>query len=222
MLGQRCLEGRRSCGNELVVKKSILADMNRNTWRKKTEARIVSISRLRKTIREQNAIGVGLIGFSGNFKRNTRDDAELITRRALTRKVNDLVSERSPELVYFISGATDLGVPRVGYSVAKGLGCTTVGVTAGAAMRYSLAELDYLTVVGKKFGDESEAFVSCLDELWVFGGGQQSLDECKLAREAQVPITVFQGIGGIADGLCPESFDAKFVNIDQYLLEFGK
>lgn len=193
--------------------------MNKNSWKKKTDARVVSISRLRKSIQEQDGIGLGLVGFSGNFKKNPRDDAESVTRRMLELMLSDLMKDRSPDSVFFISGATNLGVPRVGYAVARKLGCTTVGVTAGAAVRYSIADLDYLTVVGKKFGDESEAFVSVLDELWVVGGGQQSLNECKLAQESGISITVFQGIGGIADQLSPETFSARYLNIDQYLLD---
>ena len=120
-----------------------------------------------------------------------------------------------------ISGATDLGVPSIGYSAAKQLGVTSVGVTAEAALKYSIAELEYLTVVGKKFGDESVAFVSAIDELWVIGGGKQSLNECKLASEAQVRITIVQGIGGISDTLSESSLEARYINMDQYLFEHG-
>ena len=74
-------------------------------------------------------------------------------------------------------------------------------------------------MIGEKFGDESEAFVSILDALWVIGGGQQSMNECKLASESNLPITIMQGIGGIADELNPANLEAEYVNIDEYLSE---
>lgn len=191
--------------------------MNKNSWRKKTDANIVTISRLRKAIQEIDGIAIGLVGFSGSFKKNDRADAEEITQRILTKEIGSLVEAYHPTRVFLISGATNLGVPKIGYTISKQFGCQNVGVTADCAMRYRIADLDFLTVVGKRFGDESNAFVSAIHQLWVIGGGKQSMDECALAFGANIPIRVFQGIGGIADELQPEQFEAEYLDIDKQL-----
>ena len=196
--------------------------MNKNAWRKKTNAKLFTISKLRKAIRENGGVAIGLAGFSGSFKSNERADSEAVTSRTLEIMLGEAVDSRSPSTVYLISGATNLGVPRIGYTLCKRLGCKAVGVTAGSAISHAIAPLDYLTVVGKSFGDESEAFVSVLDELWVVGGGRQSRNECELASKSSIPITIIQGIGGISDELNPTTLDAKYVDIDHYLTENGR
>lgn len=195
--------------------------MTKNPWQKKTNAKIVTVSRLRKAIRELEGIAIGLVGFSGSFKKNKRSDAENVSRRVLSKEIKELIQTHSSASIFLVSGATNLGVPRIGYDIAKQHGCQNVGITAGCAIRYSIAELDYLTVVGKRFGDESNAFISTIDQLWVLGGGGQSLDECNLASKANIPIRVFQGIGGIADELTPDQLEAEYLDIDQRLTENG-
>ena len=195
--------------------------MNKSSWRKKTTAKILTISRLRKAIRELDGLAIGLVGFSGSFAKNGRTDAESVTRRFIETMLANTDETLPRRPLFLISGATDLGVPRIGYAAAKKLGVTSVGVTSQEALKYSIAELEYLTVVGNKFGDESEAFVSVIDELWVIGGGKQSLSECNLASEAGVKIMIAQGIGGIADTLSDATLEARYTNIDQYLLENG-
>ena len=191
--------------------------MNRHNWKKKTSAKILTISRLRQLIRDESAVAVGVVGYSGDLSRNERDDAEVVVRTALC-KLFRVMLESNDGPVWCISGATDLGVPRIAYQEAKRLGCLSVGVTAEAAKTHPLADLDLLSVIGEKFGDESDSFISALDHLCVLGGGQQSLAECKLASERGIPITVFQGIGGIADALTPNDVNAEFARIDEYIL----
>ena len=196
--------------------------MNKNSWRRKTDAKIISTApRLRKLVRECEGIAIGLAGFSGSFEKNTRSDAETVTEQVIESMLCQKINDVDPERIFFVSGATNLGVPRIGYAVATKLGCKTVGITAASAISHSIAELDYLTVVGKKFGDESEAFVSVIDELWVIGGGRQSENECTLALASETPVIIVQGIGGIADQLSPENFTGTYVDIDQHVSPNG-
>ncbi len=191
--------------------------MNKHTWRKKTDAKLVTAARLRQIIRDQNGFALGLVGFSGSFKHNPRPDAQSITQRVLNSLIHPKAQKLAPRPLFLVSGATNLGVPRIGYAAAVALGCPTVGVTAASAIGYAIAPLDYLTVVGKRFGDESHAFISVIDELWAIGGGPQSKAECQLALTYQVPVTIIQGIGGIADQLSPDTFPATYINADQHL-----
>ena len=93
--------------------------MNKNSWREKTNAKIVTISQLRRKIRESDGIAIGLAGFSGSFTDNERADAELVTSRSLELMLANAVDSRNPSTVYLVSGATNLGVPRIGYAVCK-------------------------------------------------------------------------------------------------------
>ena len=54
---------------------------------------------------------------------------------------------------------------------------------------------------GRRFGDESEAFVAVCDALWVLGGGPQSEAEARLAGRAGLPVTLVRGLGGAAERL---------------------
>jgi len=187
--------------------------MNRNLWRKKTVATLMTISQLRELTGDKNTITIGLAGFSSNFENVKGNDLEAVVKQAIQLMLKRRMKDYVPRRILLISGATNVGVPHIGYSVAKSLGCKSVGITSEEAKKYPIALLDYLTVIGENFGDESNDFISTLDELWVIGGGAQSLHECKLALDAGVPLIIFRGAGGIADSLCVNTHGATFVNL---------
>ncbi len=76
-----------------------------------------------------------------------------------------------------------------------------MGITAGQALAYSLAPMQFVVPVGQRFGDESRVFVESIDALVMLGGGAQSRREALAASGRGIPITVIQGFGGAADEL---------------------
>lgn len=180
-----------------------------------------TIRTLRSWARRTGAFLAGVVGFSGSWKRNPRPDAEAITARVLERLFRDASAGDAP--VWCVSGATDFGVPAIAYRVAGDLGLCRVGITAEQAFRYPLAELDRLTVIGERFGDESEAFVRACNVVWMIGGGPQSEREVRLAHRLGKPVVVVQGLGGQADALTPEELpNATFVQCDDLVSGAGR
>lgn len=173
-----------------------------------------SLSALKEKVREAEAFLVGIVGFSGSWSQNRRPDAERTTHRVIRHLFGRLEHARA----WCVSGATNFGVPAVAYQVAEELDLRKVGLTARQALRYPLAELDHLVLVGERFGDESDAFVELCDVFWIIGGGAQSEQEMRLASEREKPILVVQGLGGAADRLTPVDLpNARFVPCDTLL-----
>jgi hypothetical protein len=119
---------------------------------------------------------------------------------ALERELLALQATHGDRLV-MCSGATNIDVPGLAYTLCARHGITAAGITAGAAIRYRLARMDRLVVVGRRFGDESAVFVAQCDAFVVLGGGPQSAQECRMAGEAGKPVTAIRGFGGAADAL---------------------
>jgi hypothetical protein len=84
-----------------------------------------------------------------------------------------------------VSGLTDCGVPGIAYRVATRMGLATVGISARQALRVraGLFPVDRRILVGRRFGDESAAFVAMIDALIRVGGGPQSRREAAMFRE---------------------------------------
>ncbi|MEN0061277.1 MAG: hypothetical protein AAGA48_03950 [Myxococcota bacterium] len=176
----------------------------------------LSLNDLRAAARLVNAALVGIVGFSGSWAHNARKDAKQVARNALTglfrRQSN---AGQPPADLWCVSGATNFGVPALAYEVSTELHIPRIGLTAREALRYKLAELDVLTLVGRRFGDESRAFVDLCDVFWMIGGGSQSEAEMRLAAKRGKPIVVVQGLGGRADHMTlTELPTAQFLDCD--------
>ena len=191
--------------------------MNNKAWQEKTQAKTRTLSELRNIIKGGDKLAIGLAGFSGNFDTQERPDIEQVIQQIIEYMLHEKMESCLPQQIFMVSGATKLGVPQVGYTVARKLGISSIGLTANEAIDHPIAEIDYLTVVGEQFGDESEAFISIIDELWVIGGGEQSLKECKMAVNSETPVKIIQGLGGIADSHNSQVLEATYINVDQYI-----
>ena len=157
---------------------------------------------------------VGIVGFSGSWRRNSRRDARSVTRRVLENLFRGLGEARAR--TWCVSGATDYGVPAVAYEVAGRLGMPRIGLAAREALDHKLAPLDMLSLVGNRFGDESRAFVELCDQFWMIGGGSQSEQEMRLAARQGKPIIVVRGLGGRAESLTAADLPgAEFVDADE-------
>lgn len=185
---------------------------DRRSWRRHTDAIVQRPSDLRRAARAAGARLIGVVGFSGSWRHNPREGAAAIALQTL-HALFEAERAQHPEL-WCVSGATNLGVPALAYQAADALGLQAVGFTAEAARGYPLARLDRLVVVGRRFGDESEAFVSACDALWMIGGGPQSEAEARLAGARGCPVIVVRGLGGRAEALALEDVPtATFLDV---------
>jgi len=126
---------------------------------------------------EMTTINVGLVGYSGTkFNENIAKD--------LIREAFDWVEQEFKGKSFcVVSGLTDLGIPALGYREADKRGWETAGVAPEEAKEYDWYNVDEVIIEGKKFGDESDKFLSMIDVFVKVGGGKQSISEFKKAKE---------------------------------------
>lgn len=177
--------------------------MDTTRWKKKTEAAVLSPARAAAWKRSANRHIVGVMGFSGAWRRSgLRGEALDNYVNGVHSALRDTFSGRKAEWgarLVMCSGATDIGVPGAAYRICRELNITTMGVTAGAAIRYALAPMAVLVPVGRRFGDESGVFVGLCDAFVLLGGGPQSEAETRAAHQQGKPVTIIRGFGGVAD-----------------------
>lgn len=70
------------------------------------------------------------------------------------------VSSGNSNKYELVSGLTNMGIPKLAYEIADKKGWTTVGFSAEEAKEYECYDVDKEIIVGKKFGDESEEFIT--------------------------------------------------------------
>ncbi|MCG8328867.1 MAG: hypothetical protein MI974_14340 [Chitinophagales bacterium] len=126
----------------------------------------------------ESSIKYGVVGFSRNqFDKNTA--------RQILETLFTTIKEKYPDKeIEIVSGYTNSGVPKIAYELADLFGFTTVGFSAEQALtvKSGVYPVQKVILKGKKFGDESEAFVKYIDRLIRIGGGPQSRRECMLFR----------------------------------------
>ncbi len=185
---------------------------DRARWREKTDAELLAPGELvgRKAAAGWHLLGV--VGFAGRW-RGPAAAREEDARRLLEREFV-AARERHGASLVIVSGATNSGVLNLTYAACERLGITAMGITAGQALAYSLAPMQYVIPVGQRFGDESPLFVESIDALVMLGGGAQSRREALAASGRGIPITVIQGFGGAADELTAEELPrARWVSL---------
>lgn len=182
-------------------------------WKDLTTARVLSAEQLQHEKQNAAARAIGVIGFSSGFEKCDRPNAESTCRETLRRLFLQRKESHPETPLWCISGATNVGVPRIAYEQAGELGVTRIGVTAAAAREFELAELEYLTIFGEQFGDESEIMLALCDEIWLIGGGNQSERETRRAVQLGVPVTIVQGFGGAADSFQPDELPAEYLKV---------
>ncbi|AEO93604.1 gp345 [Bacillus phage G] len=115
---------------------------------------------------------IGFIGYS-SAQFDEEKAKEIVEEIFKSLNKNDVI----------VSGATNLGIPKLVYKKANELGMKTVGVMCEEGRSEELADLDELIVEGENWGDESEKFLSMISVLYKIGGGKQSTVEFKKANE---------------------------------------
>jgi hypothetical protein len=188
----------------------------RAKWRTRTNASIVTETRFASLKHRSGYHVVGIVGFARAWSQMGLHGpalAQIIAdaRASICHQLADQQRRHEQRLVV-ASGATNEGVLQVAYEVCTFLNITAIGIAPRQALDYPLGQIDYLIPFGQVFGDESLVFVRTIDELIVLGGGPQSQQEVFAAAQANRPITVIQGFGGIADQLSPSVIPtARFV-----------
>eukprot|EP00727_Mastigamoeba_balamuthi_P007485 m51a1_g3357 hypothetical protein (221) ;mRNA; f:433145-433868 len=149
---------------------------------------------------------VGVVGFSKQQFDESR--AAEVLRDSFDRLERVAKAAGSP--VDVVSGLTDCGVPALAYREAARRGFRTVGVAPACAQDERCWPCDEVVVVGRAFGDESEAFLSRIDALVCVGGGQQARREFEQfagikwrfdlsAPEWRTPVETSSGVEGKKD-----------------------
>jgi predicted Rossmann-fold nucleotide-binding protein len=120
---------------------------------------------------------IGFIGFSA--QKFDEEKARNIIRKSM------MFLDLNYEVV---SGATNMGIPKLVYEEAKRKGMKTIGIIPKEGMNYELfPQLDQLIVEGENWGEESERFLFMIDSLVMIGGGEQPKKEYKRAQEMGIP-----------------------------------
>jgi hypothetical protein len=115
---------------------------------------------------------IGVVGYSGRMF--STDEAQ-----RLLEELFDQVIHEHPKATSFVvvSGLTALGIPDLAYHEAVRRGWQTEGIACSKAKEYKCFPVDKCTIIGNKWGEESEFFLSNIDVIVRIGGGIQSLAE---------------------------------------------
>ena len=121
---------------------------------------------------------IGVVGFSSPYF------DQQYAHQILKEVFINLKQKHSGKEIQIISGYTNIGIPKIAYQLAEEMGFVTVGFTAEQALKVKcgLYPVKEVIIIGKRFGDESEAFVKYIDGLIRVGGGTQSRKEVQLFK----------------------------------------
>lgn len=128
---------------------------------------------------EKDKVYVGVVGYSD--KKFDKEKA----RKYISNFFDNLkkVLEEAEKEVVIVSGLTSLGIPLIAYEEADKRGWKTVGIACEKANEFSFYDVDEKVIEGKDWGDESKTFLDSIQILLRVGGGKQSKEETKLAKE---------------------------------------
>lgn len=87
-----------------------------------------------------------------------------------------------------VSGATNMGIPKLVYEEAENYDMYLMGVMCKDGYTCELYPCDNILAVGNNWGDESETFIDLIDELYKIGGGPQSEKETEMALKKGIPV----------------------------------
>jgi len=132
----------------------------------------------------ENIIRVGLVGYCPPSKFDEEEADAMIKEIFFSIEKN---IEDGVELV-LVSGWTNVGVLKLGYTEAKRRGWKTVGIACKRAEEHELFPVDAGLIVGEEWGAESRTFLQSIDMLVRIGGGEQSMAEAAIAAAAGQPV----------------------------------
>lgn len=131
---------------------------------------------------------IGFVGYSaGKFDKK---EAQKIIDDIFTKLIK--AAEEEKEELVIVSGATYMGIPGLIYDKASEYGLKTVGVMCKEGYDCDLYPCDEIYAVGDNWGDESETFINMLDIMYRIGGGPQSQNEVKKAKDKGILVIEFE------------------------------
>lgn len=123
---------------------------------------------------------IGFIGYSA-MKFDENKAKEIIHN--IFKSFND------NEDYVIVSGATNMGIPKLVYEEAENYdNMYLTGIMCKDGYTCELYPCDNILAIGDNWGDESETFIDLIDELYKIGGGPQSENEKKMALEKGIPV----------------------------------
>lgn len=130
---------------------------------------------------ENKACRVGVVGYSDD-KFDKKEAKELI------EKAFDKVKDEYGDNITVVSGYAAMGIPLLAYKEAVKREWKTKGIACKKADEYEKFPVDSFEIVGDDWGDESETFLNDIDVLIKIGGGEQSKDEAKKAKDMDLKV----------------------------------
>ncbi len=127
---------------------------------------------------------IGVTGYSA------RKFDEGLALECIIEAFDQIKAENPGATFVVVSGLTNIGIPKLAYLEATRRGWLTMGIACEKASEYTTFPCDTVRIVGKNWGDESQAFISqCLDGAIVrIGGGVQAHEEIKFAKLEGVQV----------------------------------
>lgn len=122
-------------------------------------------------------MNIGFVGYSA-----TKFD-ESKAKTIITKVFDGIEKVYNKEEITIVSGATNLGIPKLVYEEAKKRKLFTVGVMCKEGYECELFPCDVIYAYGDNWGDESKNFIEMIDVIIRIGGGEQSFNEVKMAKE---------------------------------------
>jgi hypothetical protein len=121
-------------------------------------------------------MNIGFIGYSAS--KFDSDKAYKIIRNIFKNKIDPLDKD-----IKIVSGATNLGIPKIVYEIADKKNYYTIGIMCSKGFNYEMFDVNKLYVEGNEWGEESELFLDTIDILFKVGGGEQSKKELNKAKK---------------------------------------
>jgi hypothetical protein len=134
-------------------------------------------------------VKIGFVGYSGGKFDETKA-IEIID--SIFDKIIEIAKQENEKDIVIISGATNMGIPKLVYERAVKDNLKTIGVMCKEGYTCELFPCDEIYALGNNWGDESDKFLSMLDVLFRIGGGPQSMAEIKKAKEMGIYVSEFE------------------------------
>ena len=124
-------------------------------------------------------IKIGFVGYS----------ISKFSEKQANKILNDIFDEIKAKYadkhynIEIVTGATALGIPKLVYEHASKYNYKLIGIMCKDGYTCELYPCDEIYAIGNNWGDESPTFINYIDILYKIGGGPQSINEAKMARE---------------------------------------
>ena len=135
---------------------------------------------------KKKEVRIGVIGYSAQ-KFDKAKASEFINEA-----FDEIENENTNAEFSVVSGLSDMGIPAIAYKEANKRKWETVGIAPKVVEDYDLYPCDKKHIIGKDWGEESNFFLDYIDVLVKIGGGKQSNQESKKAKEKGIVVKNYE------------------------------